>query len=419
MDVLYNNEPAQESNVRSYSRVFPAVFSRAQGAVLCDEAGNEWLDFLSGAGALNYGHNHPTLKAALLRYIEQDGVVSSLDLHTSAKHDFLAALGDIVLKPRGLDYRCQFCGPTGTNTVEAAIKLARKATGRKGVISFSNSFHGMSTGAMSASASFRRRKEQYLNPDWVTFLPFDGFTGMDDELSFVRAMLTSQGSGINAPAAFIVELVQGEGGVNIASTRWVQEIRRLAKELGAVFIVDEIQSGCGRTGRFFSFEHHDIVPDLVCVSKSISGLGLPMGLLLINPELDVWAPGEHNGTFRGFNYAFVTAAEALRHFWADPSFVDTLAARGKQLDGLLKTLKQAFPQSIASVSHMGMIAGVRLAGSAVASTVQQHCFDNGLIVETCGPDGATLKLMPPINIGEPELEQGLSILHAGITASAP
>lgn len=413
-----SNEVAHESNVRSYSRVFPATFARGQGAVLADEAGNEWLDFLSGAGALNYGHNHPVLKAALMRYIECNGVVSSLDLQTAAKHDFLAALGEVLLGPRRLDYRCQFCGPTGTNTVEAALKLARKATGRRGVVSFSNSYHGMSAGAMSASASFRRRKEQYLSPDWVTFLPFDGFTGLDDELGFTRAMLTAPGSGISAPAAFIVELVQGEGGVNIASTRWVQEIRRLASELGAVFIVDEIQSGCGRTGRFFAFEHHDIVPDLVCVSKSISGLGLPMGLLLIAPQLDVWMPGEHNGTFRGFNYAFVTAAEALRHFWADPHFAAALANRSEQLYALLASLAAEFPDRIVRVNQLGMIAGVRMAGGAMASQVQQHCFGHGLIVETSGPDAATLKLLPPITIGAAELERGLTLLHDGIATLA-
>ena len=414
---LPEQETVRESTVRSYSRVFPAVFSRGEGSLLVDDAGREWFDFLSGAGALNYGHNHPVLKQALVNYIESNGVVSSLDLHTSARHDFLVALNQILFAPRNLNYLCQFCGPTGTNTVEAALKLARKVTERKGIVSFSNSYHGMSAGAMSASASFRRRKEQYLNPDWVTFLPFEGFTGLDDEIEYIRAILKKPGSGVSAPAAFLVELVQGEGGVNIASTQWVKQIYQLAKELGALFIVDEIQSGCGRTGKFFSFEHHDIVPDLVCVSKSISGLGLPMGLLLIEPGLDVWEPGEHNGTFRGFNYAFVTATEALRHFWADEAFTEALTSRGRRLHMLLTEIRSAAPDQIRSINHVGMIAGIRMSSTKEATAVQQRCYDNGLIVETCGTDAATLKLLPPIIISDQDLDGGAAILKEAILAS--
>ncbi len=414
-----SSRTALESNVRYYSRLFPRSFAQGRGSVLVDEHGDEWLDFLSGAGALNYGHNHPVLKAALLQYIESDGVVTSLDMSTTAKQDFLVALEEVILEPRQLSYVCQFCGPTGTTTVEAALRLARKATGRHGVVSFSNSFHGMSNGARSASASFRRRDEESLSPDWVTFLPFDGFTDVEDEVRLIRSMLTKAGSGVAAPAAFIVELVQGEGGVNVASQTWVQEIAQLARELGSLLIVDEIQNGCGRTGRFFTFEHYGIVPDLVCLSKSISAMGMPMGILLIAPGLDVWRPGEHSGTFRGFNYGFVTAAAALRHLWADPRFQEMVTRRGDQLGALLAKLRLEFPDRVQAVRHLGMIGGLQMVDAEQATAVQQHCFAHGLVVETCGPDSATIKLLPPINVEAADLERGGVILRAAIEALAP
>lgn len=411
------NKATQESNVRTYNRIFPTVFSHAKGVYLMDNEGNQWLDFLSGAGALNYGHNHPTLKHELLRYIEGNGIVSSLDLNTTAKQEFLIALNDILLEPRQLNYRCQFCAPTGTDTVEAALKLARKVTDRKVVISFSNSYHGMSAGSMSASASLRRRSEEYLNPEWVTFLPFDGFSGLDNEMELIRAMLTLPGNGIGKPAAFIIELVQGEGGVNIASHQWVQQLYSLAQELGSLFIVDEIQSGCGRTGKFFSFEHYNVIPDIVCVSKSISGLGLPMGLLLLKPELDIWNPGEHCGTFRGFNYGFVTATAALRYFWNNPRFIESLVLNSEHFRHCLKTLKEDFPNQIQALNHLGMIAGLKMTSQSLASSIQRRCFSNGLIFETSGPDGATLKLLPPLTITTEEMNTGMAMLCEALTGT--
>lgn len=399
-----------ESEVRTYCRVFPAVFAKGDGAFLYDSEGRRWYDFLSGAGSLNYGHNPPALKAALIDYIAENGVVSSLDLRTEAKNRFLASLDEVILRPRGLDYKVQFCGPTGANAVEAALKLACKATGRSGMVAFSNSYHGMSAGAMSVTASFRRRKEQYLNPAWVQFFPFDGFTGLRDELAMLRAMLTTKGSGISPPAAIVVEPVQGEGGVNVASAAWLRELRDLATELGSVLVFDEIQAGCGRSGRFFAFEQSGVKPDMVCLSKSISGMGLPMSLVLMDPALDVWSPGEHNGTFRGFNYAFVTGSAALRHFWSDERFVRRLDARCAQLRESLDGVRADFPEKVLRLSVLGMFAGLQLRSEAHAAAVQQACFAAGLIVERCGPQSDTIKLLPPIVIDEGDLASGLRIL---------
>lgn len=406
--------PTIESNVRSYCRVFPAEFSRGEGVFLYNAQGDRWYDFLSAAGSLNYGHNPPELKSALLKYIESNGVTNSLDLHTQAKRTFLETFDEVILQPRGLDYKVQFCGPTGTNAVEAALKLARKVTGRHGVVAFSNSYHGMSMGAMSVSASHRRRNESYLSPNWVDFLPFDGFTGLPNEFDFIRKLLTTKGSGFAPPAAFIVEPVQGEGGVNIASSAWLAGLRELADELGSLLIVDEIQCGCGRSGRFFAFEHAGIQPDIVCLSKSMSGMGLPMSILLLAPKLDVWAPGEHNGTFRGFNYAFVTATAALREYWASPDFRTALDARGAEVRAALDSWSRDFHKHVVRVSALGMFAGIQLASEATAQAVQQTCYENGLIVERCGPDSDTLKLLPPVVISREELDAGLRILDVAL-----
>lgn len=408
------SRPTIESEVRSYCRVFPAEFCRGEGVFLYDTQGDRWYDFLSAAGSLNYGHNPPQLKSALLNYIESNGVANSLDLHTQAKRTFLEAFDEVILRPRSLNYKVQFCGPTGANAVEAALKLARKVTGRKGIVAFSNSYHGMTIGAMSVSASHRRRNESYLSPNWVDFFPFDGCTGLPNELDFLRKLLLTKGSGVAPPAALIVEPVQGEGGVNIASSAWLAGLRELADELGALLIFDEIQCGCGRSGKFFAFEHSDVRPDIVCLSKSISGMGLPMSILLLAPKLDVWKPGEHNGTFRGFNYAFVTATAALSEYWAAPNFKTELETRGAEVHATLSSWRQDFRRDLVRVSALGMFAGIQLASTEIAQAVQQTCYKDGLIIERCGPESDTLKLLPPVVISREELDAGLCILRTAL-----
>ena len=281
-----------ESEVRSYCRHFPQVFTRAVGSRLTAEDGREYVDFLAGAGALNYGHNDPRLKQRLIDYIADDGITHGLDMATAAKRTFLETFDEVILRPRGLQYKVQFPGPGGTNAVEAALKLARKVTGRQGVIAFTNGFHGMSLGALAASSSLAARAGAHAGLHDTTIMPVDGFLGRDvDTIDVLERYLTNDHSGVEKPAAFIVETVQGEGGVNVARSRWLRGLQRLAREHGVLLIVDDIQAGCGRCGSFFSFEDAGITPDLVCLSKAISGLGLPMALTLIRPDLDQWAPG--------------------------------------------------------------------------------------------------------------------------------
>ncbi|HAP93692.1 MAG TPA: diaminobutyrate--2-oxoglutarate transaminase, partial [Desulfotomaculum sp.] len=309
-----------ESQVRSYCRSFPTVFTKAKGYKLWDTRGREFIDFFAGAGALNYGHNNPGMKEKMLEYIAGDGIMHGLDMATGAKEKFLKRFHEVILKPRKLNYKVMFPGPTGTNAVESALKLAHKVTGRESVISFTNAFHGMTLGSLSVTGNAFKRQGAGLSLSHTVFMPFDNYLGEGvDTANYIERFLENNGSGVSLPAAIILETVQGEGGINVASFDWLKKVEKICRTRGILLIVDDIQAGCGRTGPFFSFEPAGIKPDIVCLSKSISGCGLPLALTLIDPEFDIWAPGEHNGTFRGNNLAFVTATEALT-YWEDDTF---------------------------------------------------------------------------------------------------
>lgn len=401
-----------ESAVRSYSRAMPRQFNRAQGVWMHDNRGGRYLDFLSGCSSLNYGHNHPVLKQALLDYIASDGVTHALDLHTDAKAEFLTTFEDVILKPRGLDYRAMFTGPTGTNAVEAAIKLARKVTGRELVIAFTNGFHGMTLGALACTGNAGKRGGAGVPLNHVSHEPFDGYYGKDvDTADLLEQRLSDPSSGLDAPAAFLVETVQGEGGLNAASHKWLRRIAALAKKHGALMIVDDIQAGCGRTGGFFSFEGMGFTPDVVTLAKSLSGMGLPFALTLIRPELDVWAPGEHNGTFRGNNHAFVTATAALREFWADPSFADDIDRRGRLLE---QRLDRIAARHGLSTRGRGMMRGIDVGSGEVAAKITGACFDEGLIIETSGAHDEIVKVLAPLVIEDETLHAGLDIIEEAI-----
>ena len=244
-----------ESQVRTYSRSFPAVFEKAKGSFLYDAQGKRYIDFFCGAGSLNYGHNNPAIKAAILNYLNSDGVVHGLDMATSAKGRFLEQFESVILAPRGMEYKIQFTGPTGTNAVEAALKLARKIKKRSNIIAFTNGFHGLSSGSLAVTARSFYRNEAFINRSNVSFMPFDGYFGKDTHtIDYIRQFIEDGSSGIDLPAAVIVETVQAEGGVRVAAKKWLQELQTLCQEFDMLLIVDDIQVGCGRTGTFFSFE---------------------------------------------------------------------------------------------------------------------------------------------------------------------
>ncbi|WP_347757590.1 diaminobutyrate--2-oxoglutarate transaminase [Agrococcus sp. ProA11] len=402
----------RESAVRSYARSWPAVFAAAAGAEQITEQGETYLDFFAGAGALNYGHNHPVLQQAAIDYLASGAVVHSLDTHTPAKRAFLEAFEQHILAPRGLDHRVLFPGPTGTNAVEAALKTARKATGRQTIVSFTNAFHGMTLGSLAVTGNAKKRAAAGVPLPFGVTAPYEE-PGMD-AVAWLERAWSDSGSGIDLPAGVIVETVQGEGGLRVASAEWLRALADLCARFGVLLIVDEVQTGCGRTGTFFSFEAAGIVPDIICVSKSLSGYGMPMALTLLRPALDVWQPGEHNGTFRGFAPAFATATAALETFWADGDFAAAVRAKAEALDAGLQRIAD---DSGATLRGRGMLRGIRFEDPSVAGLVAAAAFDRKLLVETSGSNDEVVKLMPPLTITDEELQRGIALLHEAVRAA--
>jgi diaminobutyrate-2-oxoglutarate transaminase len=402
-----------ESDVRSYCRIWPTVFDRAQGSRMYDDDGHEYLDFFAGAGSLNYGHNNPVLKRALLDYLERDGVIHGLDMSTTAKRSFLEFFQNMILRPRDLPYKVMFPGPTGTNAVEAALKLARKVKGRETVVSFTNAFHGMSLGSLAVTGNAFKRAGAGVPLVHSTPMPFDHYMGgKTPDFLWFEQLLRDQGSGLDKPAAVIVETIQGEGGINVARPQWLRGLARLCRQHDMLLIVDDIQMGCGRTGAFFSFEDAGITPDIVTVSKSISGYGLPMSLCLFRPELDVWEPGEHNGTFRGNNPAFVTGTAVLNTYWADDRLKQQTLAHGRTIEAALRDT--AAQHSGSAYRGRGMVWGLELADPGHAGRAARRAFELGLLMETSGAQGQVVKLLPPLTITSDELDQGLRIVRRAV-----
>jgi len=400
-----------ESNVRSYCRTFPCVFSRAKGSYLYDENGKAYLDFFCGAGSLNYGHNNDFIKHRVADYLLGDNALHALDMHTSAKRDFIDAFVSRILKPRSLSYKIQFCGPTGTNAVEAALKIARRVTGRSNIIAFQGGFHGMSLGSLAVTANREYRMAAGLPLSGAVFAKFPTASDWQVSLDELEGLFGNSHSGVDLPAAIILETLQAEGGVNEAPLKWLQGVRTLCDQFNILMIVDDIQVGCFRTGSFFSFDNSGVVPDIVTLSKSISGLGLPMSLTLLKPELDIWKPGEHTGTFRGNQLAFVGATAALE-FAASISIEDEVNKKAKYVGEFLRTECAKISKHIA-VRGKGLIWGCDLTdvgGGQLAKLVSSECFHQGLIIERAGKGDAVLKIMPSLTIDHSDLQLGCEII---------
>ncbi|KKB84448.1 diaminobutyrate--2-oxoglutarate aminotransferase [Devosia limi DSM 17137] len=403
-----------ESQVRSYSRSFPKVFDKALGATIYDIDERAYTDFLAGCSTLNYGHNDPDLKAALIEYVSANGIAHGLDMFTDAKEHFLATFERLILKPRGMGHHVQFTGPTGANAVEAALKLARKVTGRTNVIAFTNGFHGVTLGALAATGNSKHRDGAATPLSGVSRAAYDGYFGADiDTADMLERQLSDPSSGFDAPAAIIVETVQGEGGLNAASAEWLGKVQAIARKHGALFIIDDIQAGCGRTGGFFSFDGMGLSPDIVTLAKSLSGMGLPLALTLIKPEFDIWKPAEHNGTFRGNNHAFVTAAAALDKFWADDQFQNAVARKAQYLAERLMAIADRHDLSI---KGRGMMLGVDAGSGEQAEAICKACFAEGLIIETSGSFDEVVKVLAPLTISNEQFAAGLDVLEASFEA---
>jgi diaminobutyrate-2-oxoglutarate transaminase len=393
----------------------PVVFARSLNDLMYDETGREYVDFFSGSGALNYGHNNPRIKKAVIDYMESDAILHSLDMMTIAKRRFFERFEEVILKPRGLGYKIQTTGPTGTNCVEAALKLARKVSGRTNVVSFWNAYHGLSLGALPFTGSPDKRKAAGIPLCYAAPVPYEGFpTAATDSLAHLETYLEGAALCQDLPAAILLETVQAEGGIRAGSLEWLKGVADLARRFGVLLIVDDIQAGCGRTGPFFSFEPAGFTPDLVCLSKSIGGLGLPMSIVLIKPELDLWKSGEHTSTFRGNNLAFVAAAEALS-YWEDDAFSREVLRKGERTRERLHELARRHPDVVVDVRGRGLINGLHLAPADLGRRVVELAFRRGLVIETVGPHSDVIKLLPPLTIEDANLERGLDILAGALS----
>lgn len=406
----------RESNIRAYCRVYPVVFDKANNARQTDEDGKEYIDFFAGAGVLNFGHNNERMTNAVIEYLQSGGVIHALDMKTTAKRKFMERFEKIVLKPRNMSHKMQFVGPTGTNAVEAAMKLARRVTARQDIVAFTRGFHGMTLGSLAATANRYFRGAAGVPLNHVSHQPFgcekpclgcEAGCGVES-LERLRGLYRDTSSGVTPPAAFLLETVQAEGGVNVASKEWLQEVATLAKEVGALLIVDDIQVGMGRTGSFFSFDDMDIDPDIICLAKGLGGLGTPMAMNLIKPEVDeYWSPGEHTGTFRGQSISFVAGNEALSYF-EDDKLMDEVKSKAAIMNQALQPVEEQF--STIQVRGKGMIIGLDVSTGERAKAIVEECFKAGLLIASCGTGGRVVKLIPPLTIPDEDLEKGLKIL---------
>jgi len=406
----------RESNIRAYCRVYPVVFDKANNARQTDEDGKEYIDFFAGAGVLNFGHNNERMTNAVIEYLQSGGVIHALDMKTTAKRKFMERFEKIVLKPRNMSHKMQFVGPTGTNAVEAAMKLARRVTARQDIVAFTRGFHGMTLGSLAATANRYFRGAAGVPLNHVSHQPFgcekpclgcEAGCGVES-LERLRGLYRDTSSGVTPPAAFLLETVQAEGGVNVASKEWLQAVATLAKEVGALLIVDDIQVGMGRTGSFFSFDDMDIDPDIICLAKGLGGLGTPMAMNLIKPEVDeYWSPGEHTGTFRGQSISFVAGNEALSYF-EDDKLMDEVKNKAAIMNQALQPVEEQF--SAIQVRGKGMIIGLDVSTGERAKAIVEECFKAGLLIASCGTGGRVVKLIPPLTIPDEDLEKGLKIL---------
>lgn len=401
-----------ESEVRSYCRIFTAVFDSAKGSIIKDEKGNEYIDFFCGAGALNYGHNNEYIKEKIINYLVNDKIIHSLDMYTVAKKEFIKYFEEEIIQKRGLNYKIQFPNATGTNGVEAALKLARKVKKRENIFALMGCFHGMTLGALALTSDKDSRKGAGVSLNNVTHIPTPYMFKDFDTIDYIDKILSDDHSGIEKPAAIIVETVQAEGGVHVFSNEFLKGIREICDKHDILMIVDDIQVGCARTGTFFSFERANIIPDMVVMSKSIGGYGFPFAVVLLKPELDVWSPGEHNGTFRGNQIAMVAAKAGLEVMLNEK--VETQVKRkGKLVKEFLENEIKPINNSI-EIRGIGLIWGIEVNDENKAKEISKECFKKKLIIERAGRNNSVIKLMPSLVIDKETLLEGLKILKESI-----
>ena len=402
-----------ESNIRSYCRKWPVEFVSAKGSIYKDTEGNEYIDFFDGAGALNYGHNPDYIKEKLIKYLESDGIVHALDMYTVPKENFINYFEEKILKPRKLDYKIAFPGPTGTNSIELALKLARKVKQRPYIWAFTGAFHGMTLGALALTTESAARKAAGVPLNYTVHIPAPySMGGNFDSIAYMEQLLSDDHSGYEKPAAIIIETVQQEGGIHVFSKEFLKDLRALCDKYDILLICDEVQIGCSRSGTFFSFERADIVPDIVCMS-SIGGYGIPFAITLFKKELDVFKPGEHNGTFRGCQLSMVAGLAAL-----EMTVEQDIPAQVKRKEKIVKEYldKEIKPllKGKMEIRGIGLSWGIEFNDGKLARAVLDKCFEKKLIIELAGSYDSVLKIMPSLVIEDELLLKGLNIVKESI-----
>lgn len=424
----------RESNARAYPRRLPVVIRSGCGVWVKDVDGREYIDCLAGAGALALGHNHPALVDAIRRALDDEAPMQTLDLPTPLKDRFTDELFTSLPTDFGSDYKIQFCGPSGSDAIEAALKLVKTATGKRGILAFHGAYHGMTQGSLSVSGDSGPRQPISGLAAETHFLPFPldrncpfglgGDAGAAMSARYVENTLADQKSGASSIAAMIIEPVQGEGGVNPAPDKWLCDIRTLTRRHAIPLILDEVQTGLGRTGRLYAFEHAGVMPDVLVLSKAIGG-GLPLAVVVYHRSLDTWTPGAHAGTFRGNQLAFASGAAAIR-FVRQQGLAEHAAKQGARLRAALEEAV-AEAGAAATVRGRGLMLGVavdegsdmRESNSEFAARIQRECLRCGLIVELGGRGGAVVRFLPPIIVSENEVDAIASRFAAALRAAKP
>ncbi|WP_095155657.1 aspartate aminotransferase family protein [Pseudomonas sp. Irchel 3E13] len=436
---LLARQSRQESNARSYPRRIPLALKRAKGLHVEDVEGRRFIDCLAGAGTLALGHNHPVVIEAIQQVLADELPLHTLDLTTPVKDQFVQDLFSILPPALAAEAKIQFCGPTGTDAVEAALKLVRTATGRSTVLSFQGGYHGMSQGALSLMGSLGpKRPLGALLTSGVQFMPYPydyrcpfglgGAAGVKANLNYLQNLLSDPEAGVQLPAAVIVEVVQGEGGVIPADLDWLRGVRAITEKAGVALIVDEIQSGFARTGKMFAFEHAGIIPDVVVMSKAIGG-SLPLAVMVYREWLDTWSPGAHAGTFRG-NQMAMAAGSAVIRYLKEHNVCEHAAAMGERLSAHLHDLQQDYPQ-LGDIRGRGLMLGVELVDPSgepdarghapyfprLAPLVQRECLKRGLILELGGRHGSVVRFLPPLVITAEQIDEVSAIFGRALAAA--
>lgn len=433
---LLNEQEALESRARSYPRSVPIAISEGKGATMKDVDGNTFLDFFGGAGVLNVGHGNEAVLAAASE--QQGKLIHALDFPTEPKIKLMRKLKRLLPGRLSDTARFHFGGPTGSDAVEASLKLTRAHTGRSAVIAFQGSYHGMTSDALAVTSDVSCGGPE-SSP--MHFMPYPycyrcplGLQRDSCGLACAKLLQTSlrdPHSGIPKPAAVIIEAIQGEGGTIVPPDGYMQEIRAITKENDVPLIVDEIQTGFGRTGEMFACEHDGITPDVITMSKAIGGIGYPLSCIAYDSELDTWEPGAHIGTFRGHQVAMAAGSAAI-DFMVEHELAAHAGKLGEVALTLLREAASEMP-AIGEVRGRGLMIGIELVKDRdskepwpeLASSLRRTCCERGVIIEVGGHHHNVARFLPPLVITRRLLLSGIDVVIAtlreleGLLSAAP